>query len=93
MVGQGADGVRFEWQARLDHTINQPQSFNIFDQKLAGSASKHTCEKNIPPSIFGHRHRDIAGLCHERTGRVHKIALMLCRVAAPRWAHPTERRE
>jgi hypothetical protein len=35
MVRQDADGVRFEWQARLERTINLPQAFDMFDKKLA----------------------------------------------------------
>src|SRR5580704_7290758 len=34
MVRQDADSVRFERQARLDRTINPPQEFDMFDEKL-----------------------------------------------------------
>jgi hypothetical protein len=53
-------GSIYEWQARPDRTINLPQAFDTFDKKLAGPVSKHNRKKNIPPSIFGRRYRDIA---------------------------------
>jgi hypothetical protein len=65
MVRQDADGVRCEWQACLDRTINLPQAFDMFESSLDRSAST-TVKKNIPPSMFGRRYRDIAGLWHER---------------------------
>jgi len=52
MVWQDADGVRFEWQARLDPTINLPQMFDLPDQKLAATISKHNGEKEYPAFDF-----------------------------------------
>jgi hypothetical protein len=52
MVRQDADGVRFEWQARLDRTINLPQAFDMFDKKLAGAVSKYNGEKEYPAFDF-----------------------------------------
>ena len=52
MVRQDADGVGFEWQARLDRTINLPQAFDMFDKKLAGAVSKHHRKKEYPAFDF-----------------------------------------
>jgi hypothetical protein len=48
MVGQDADGIRFEWQARLDRTINLPEVVDMFDKKRAGPVNKHNGEKEHP---------------------------------------------
>jgi len=52
VVRQDADGVRFEWQARLDRTINLPQAFDMFDKKVTRPVSKHNCEKENPAFDF-----------------------------------------
>jgi hypothetical protein len=48
-------------QARPDRTINLPQAFNMFDQKLAGPVSKNNCEKNPAFDLWApiSRHRRI----------------------------------
>ena len=48
MVRQDADGVRCEWPARLDRTINLPQAFDMYDKKRARPVSKHKREKEHP---------------------------------------------
>jgi hypothetical protein len=52
MVGQYADGFCFEWQARLDRTINVPQALDMFDKKLARPVSEHDREKEHPTFDF-----------------------------------------
>jgi len=62
MIRQDADGVRFEWQARLDRAINLPQAFDMFDKELAGPVSKHNREKEYSAFDFWapiSRHRRI----------------------------------
>jgi hypothetical protein len=52
MVGQYADGFCFEWQARLDRTIDVPQALDMFDKQLARPVSKHDREKEHPTFDF-----------------------------------------
>jgi hypothetical protein len=47
-----ADGVCFEWPARLNRTINLPQAFDMFDKKPARPVSEHDREKEYPAFDF-----------------------------------------
>jgi len=83
MVRQDADGVCFEWQARLDRTINLPQAFDVFDKKRARPVIT-TVKKNIPPSMLGRRYLDIARLSHERPAACAKSPKRRARIITPR---------
>jgi hypothetical protein len=62
MVRQDADGVRFEWQAHLDRTINQPQAVDMFDKQRARPVKEYNGETEHPAFDFWaaiSRHRRI----------------------------------